>query len=54
MTVFWDDILEMLNKTCKTLKSVSIHLVTAVQLYGSVIYYVSQLGREIDFEMMKF
>lgn len=38
--VFWGDILEMLNKTSKTLQSVSTDLITVVQLYDSVIHYI--------------
>lgn len=40
MAVFWGDILEMLNKTSKTLQSVSTDLNTVVQLYDSVIHYI--------------
>jgi len=40
MAIFWGDILEMLNKTNKTLQSVSKDLITVVQLYDSVIHYI--------------
>jgi len=40
MAVFWGNVLEILNKTSKKLQSVSIDLITVVQLYNSIIYYV--------------
>ena len=53
IAVFWSDNLEILNKTSKNLQSVSIDLITIVQLYDSTIYFV-KLGqnknRFIDYE----
>ncbi|KAF0710286.1 zinc finger MYM-type protein 1-like, partial [Aphis craccivora] len=53
MAVFWSDILEILNKTSKKLQSVSIDLITVVQLYDSIIYYVKSArnrNRFMDYE----
>jgi len=53
MAVFWGDVLEILNKTSKKLQSVSIDLITVVQLYDSIIYYVKSArsrNRFMDYE----
>ncbi|XP_050064958.1 zinc finger MYM-type protein 1-like [Aphis gossypii] len=47
MAVFWGDILEVLNKTSKTLQSVSTDLITVVQLYDSVIHYMQSVTMKI-------
>lgn len=49
MAVFWGDILEMLNKTSKTLQSVSTDLITVVQPYDSVIHYIQSARNRSTF-----
>lgn len=47
-SVFWGDILEISNKTSKKLQSVSIDLITVVQLYDSITHCVkSALKRSV-------
>jgi len=54
MAVFWSDVLEILNKISKKLQSVSIDLITVVQLYDSIIYYVKSArsrNRFMDYDI---
>jgi hypothetical protein len=51
MSIFWGDLLGRFNAVSKKLQSIDINLYLVVELYESLIQYISNLRNEKMFKM---